>query len=253
MDNHFKIIVPLYNIEKWATRMIRSIKLQDYENYECILINDLSSDNSLDIIKRETRGDKRFTIINNEEKKYVLKNIIEAISSSSPNKEDIIVILDGDDWFAKKSVLSTLNKTYNTTECWLTYGSYVEYPSGAPGKFSRKVPNHVVENNLFRDSAWSTSHLRSWKFAVWENIVYEESFVEIDPIVENNHFCNCWDLAYMFPLLELAGSKTHFIDEILYVYNRDNPLNVDKLNHDIQLKMEQKIRGMKKYSPLSSI
>ena len=57
----------------------------------------------------------------------------------------------------------------------------------------------------------------------------------------------------MFPLLELAGSKTHFIDEILYVYNRDNPLNVDKLNHDIQLKMEQKIRGMKKYSPLSSI
>ena len=51
MDNHFKIIVPLYNIEKWAIRMIRSIKLQDYENYECILVNDLSSDNSLETIE----------------------------------------------------------------------------------------------------------------------------------------------------------------------------------------------------------
>tara|TARA_R110002110_G_scaffold16876_2_gene72450 strand:+ start:23 stop:784 length:762 start_codon:yes stop_codon:yes gene_type:complete len=253
MGNHFKIIVPLYNIEKWAIRMIRSIKLQDYENYECILVNDLSSDNSLEIIKKEVGDDRRFKIIDNEEKKYVLRNIIEALASSSPEKEDIIVILDGDDWFAKKNVLSTLNSIYNTTECWLTYGSYVEYPSGALGKFSKKVPDHVVEKNLFRDSAWSTSHLRSWRFAIWEHINYEESFVETDPIVENNHFCNCWDLAYMFPLLELAGSKIHFIKEVLYVYNRDNPLNVDKLNHNIQLQMEQKIRNMKKYFPLRNI
>ena len=50
MDNHFKIIVPLYNVEKWIKRCLRSIKLQTYKNFECIIIDDISTDNSVSII-----------------------------------------------------------------------------------------------------------------------------------------------------------------------------------------------------------
>ena len=253
MDNHFKIIVPFYNIEKWAKIMIRSIRAQDYKNFECILINDISTDNSINIIEKEIDNDSRFKIINNEVKKYVLKNICDSLVFLDPNKEDVIIILDGDDWFAKPSVLSTLNNTYIKEGCWLTYGSYIEYPSRARGKFAKQIPKHIIENNLIRQSPWMTSHLKSWKFALWENVDFQKSFVESNPLVEEDYFHYCWDLAYMFPLLELAGNKSHFIKEILYVYNRDNPLNVDKMDHSIQLQMEQKIRNMEKYSPLKEL
>ena len=244
MANHFKIIVPFYNVEQWIKMTIKSAQLQEYKDFECNLVDDIS---------KEIKGDDRFTIVRNKEKKYVLKNISDAISLSNPSKDDIIVILDGDDWFASKDVLSILNKVYDKNDCWLTYGSYIEHPSNTRGKFARKVPQQIVDNNLFRDSPWMTSHLRTWKYGLWKKLDQQRSFIEPDVIIAGNHFANCWDLAYMFPLLELAGPKIHFISDIMYVYNRQNPLNVDKLDHNLQLTMEQKIRSMEKYNPLRKL
>jgi len=245
--NHFKIIIPFYNVEQWINLTLNSVKLQDYHNFECILIDDMSTDGSKDIVLKYTKNDERFKFVENKEKKYVLKNICEAIDLCAPKKEDVIVILDGDDWFAKKNVLSILNEIYNREKCWLTYGSYIEYPLNNKGKFARKVPKEIIEQNMFRESPWMTSHLRSWKYGLWVHIDQARSFREPDPADINNHFAFCWDLAYMFPLLELAGPKIHYIEDVLYVYNRQNPLNVDKIKHKIQLDMEIKIRNMTKY------
>ena len=217
------------------------------------MINDMSTDNTSDILFQEVGKDPRFTIIDNKVKKYVLRNICAAIELSNPDDENIIVMLDGDDWFARKDVLTILNKIYEEKECLLTYGSYVEYPSAIKGKFAREVPHHIVDNNLFRESEWMTSHLRTWKYKLWKNIDQERSFTEPAATQENNHFANCWDLAYMFPLLELAGKRGSYIPDVLYVYNRQNPLNVDKLDNNLQLYMEQKIRNMEKYQPLDNI
>jgi len=253
MDQHFKIIVPFYNVENWIRNTIRSTRAQDYKNFQCILINDISTDSTLAIAEEEVGDDPRFSIIDNKQKKYVLQNFIDGIEFSNPGKEDVIVTLDGDDWFARKDALSILEKTYREKDCWLTYGSYVEYPSSIRGKFSTQVPDSIIENNTFRESPWMTSHLRSWKYGLWEKIDKERSFVEPDAIDENNHFANCWDLAYMFPLVELAAKRMEYVEELLYVYNRKNPLNVDKLDHTSQLRMEQKIRGMEKYEPLKKL
>jgi len=252
-NNHFKIIVPFYNVEEWIRITLRSVQLQDYENFECILIDDVSTDNSRNIAQELVGNDKRFKIIENKTKKYVLKNVCNAIELSNPDREDVVVILDGDDWFAGGNVLSTLNETYNKEKCWLTYGSYMEYPSRMKGKFAQKIPEEIISRNLFRESPWMTSHLRSWKYGLWEHVDQKRSFIEPDPIDNNNHFSFCWDLAYMFPLLELAGNKVHYIPDVLYVYNRQNPLNVDKIEHQTQLKMEQKIRNMEKYNSLEKI
>ena len=60
MSNHFKIIIPFYNVEKWIKICIRSVKAQDYNDYECILIDDISTDKSAAIAKKEIGTDKRF-------------------------------------------------------------------------------------------------------------------------------------------------------------------------------------------------
>ena len=57
----------------------------------------------------------------------------------------------------------------------------------------------------------------------------------------------------MFPLIELAGKRSHYIPDILYVYNRANPLNVDKVERQLQLQTETLIRNMTPYEPLKEI
>ena len=48
----FSVIIPVYNAEKYIERAIDSIVKQDYRDYEMILINDGSTDRSLEIIQR---------------------------------------------------------------------------------------------------------------------------------------------------------------------------------------------------------
>ncbi len=64
----------------------------------------------------------------------------------------------------------------------------------------------------------------------------------------NGVFCDgAWDMVFMFPMLEMAGFKSKFIEDVVYIYNRNNPLNEDKVNHRKIYESEKRIRSMKKY------
>ena len=43
-DNHFTVLVPAYNVEKWAERNISSVIEQDYTNYDIAFIDDCSTE-----------------------------------------------------------------------------------------------------------------------------------------------------------------------------------------------------------------
>jgi len=157
MVNSFKVFVPFYNVENWIKKTIRSIKRQDYDHYECILVDDMSTDNSAQIAEQEISGDDRFKLIKNTEKKYVLKNLADTITRFNPNDEDVIVVVDGDDWLSRKDALTLLKNIYEQEECWLTYGSYLEYPAMQRGKFAKKIPDEIIERNEIRRYPWVTA------------------------------------------------------------------------------------------------
>ena len=242
MDNHFKIIIPLYNVEEWISTTIASVRAQTYKNFQCILLNDISTDNTREVIEKAIEGDDRFLLVNNTEKAYALKNIYDGIRLSNPDAEDIVVTLDGDDWLANASVLSYLNDFYNEEGCWLTYGSYVEYPSMLRGKFARQIPQAIVDTSLYRISEWMSSHLRTFKVHLWNRIKVEDLKDS-----EGKFYQMTWDLSFMFPMLEMSGNRHRFIERPLYVYNRTNPLNDDKVNHHLQLRLEKEIRAKPQY------
>ena len=58
------------------------------------------------------------------------------------------------------------------------------------------------------------------------------------------------DLPVMFPMLEMAEERSAFIEEIVHVYNRDNPLNEDKVNHGLQNSIALEVRNKPKYPRL---
>lgn len=62
-DNKVSVVVPIYNVEKYLNRCLQSIINQSYKNIEIILVNDGSTDNSLQIAEEEEKNDSRIKII----------------------------------------------------------------------------------------------------------------------------------------------------------------------------------------------
>lgn len=87
------IIIPVYNQEKYLAETLNSVINQNYSNWECILVNDGSSDDSVAVINKYVAQDNRFHFINSENKgvsharNLALKQV----------KGDFILFLDGDD------------------------------------------------------------------------------------------------------------------------------------------------------------
>jgi len=243
--NHYKIIIPFYNVEKWIKTTISSVKYQTYNNFECILINDMSTDRTKEFVLKHIDNDSRFKLIDNKEKKYALQNYCLGIEASNPSPEDIIVNIDGDDWLYDNNVLQVLNNYYDNGSCLMTYGSYNEFPTNNIGRYSKQIPKHIVDNNLYRNYEWSSSHLRTYKYSLW-NKINKKDFLDLN----NKFYKITCDLAIMFPMLEMAGHKAKYVKEILYTYNVINPLNDHKLNNIEQTRIEKEIRGKQKYGLL---
>ena len=66
MDNLISVIVPIYNVEKYLDRCIKSIINQSYTNLEIILVNDGSTDKCGEICDKWKEKDKRIKVIHKE-------------------------------------------------------------------------------------------------------------------------------------------------------------------------------------------
>ena len=64
--DRISVIVPIYNVEKWVSRCVRSIMAQTYPHLEIILVDDGSTDNSLSIINALAKEDDRIRVIHKE-------------------------------------------------------------------------------------------------------------------------------------------------------------------------------------------
>ena len=241
-DQKFKIIVPFYNVENYISKCIQSVKLQNYDKFECFLVDDQSSDNSYEVAKLAIDEDSRFHLVRSSEKKYALGNIAKAIENAKCSDNDVIILLDGDDWLASTNVLSTLAETYDHEDCLLTYGSYVYDPYGRRGVEPSKYPSEVIENNSFRKDRWRASHLRSFKYLIWDKLNHDDL-----KDAKGGYYKMAYDQAIMLPLLEMSAERSVYIEDTLYVYNKNNPLNVDKIKAQEQASTAQEIREKIKY------
>ena len=95
------VVIPIYNCEKTIKRAIRSIQNQNISDFEIILVNDLSTDNSSIIIEHLQKEDQRIKIINNKKNMGTLyTRCIGTLSA----KGKYIFPLDNDDMFLDKDV-----------------------------------------------------------------------------------------------------------------------------------------------------
>lgn len=106
----FSIVIPVYNVEKYIAKCLDSIQSQTYDNYEVIIVNDGTKDNSVDVINKYL-SDSRFTLYSKENgglsdaRNYGVKYV----------KGDYIIFVDSDDYI-DKHLLANLNDILSKKE-----------------------------------------------------------------------------------------------------------------------------------------
>ncbi len=247
-NNHISIVISTRNASQYIEKCMESAISQDYPDYEIIFIDAQSTDDTFERAKTFETRFQNLKTIKNEQRKYQGENILIGTQLSKPNS--IIITLDGDDWLPHDSVLYRVNLEYIKHNCWMSYGQYIEHPYRDVSYHYHEYPKEVRENKTFRQYKWLASHLRTFRRELFLKINPEDmkdpttgDFVSMAP-----------DLSFQFPMLEMCGvDKSRYIPDILYVYNRENPLNESKVNQGEIDRIEKLLRSKKPYETLTEL
>jgi glycosyltransferase involved in cell wall biosynthesis len=245
-NNKFIIIMPSYNVAKWVGLSLETLKNQSYKNFECVFVDDCSKDDTVNVVKKHIEGDDRFHLITNDKNNgSALANHIKAFDYINPDDEDIIVRVDGDDWLSSVFSLEYLNHVYNNDEIWMTYGTYQIFPSMEVGDHQCiKLPKQIHNNRSYRKGPHVFSHLRTHKAFLFKAIDRDDM---IDPNT-NDYYAEAEDCAHLFAIAEMCGEEHMYCcEDILYILNRENPLNDGKIAMQKQKDNEEAIRSLKVY------
>lgn len=240
----FKIIIAAYNCDKWIENNLNALLKQKFTDWDAVVLDDCSSDSTPERIKKFTVGHTNIKAIFNSNRIGALHNQVIGIEHLQPEDEDVIIIIDGDDWLKNENSLSIVAKTYGESDVWMTYGNYEIYPSGKKGGTCMPIPPDYNP----RISKWIFSHLRTFKFFLYKNLSRDDfRFTGTDVF-----YMTSGDGAIMRPLAEFAGEEhIGFIDKPLLVYNFINPLGVGKVHKSLMSKCAGDIKKKMPYTKIT--
>jgi glycosyltransferase involved in cell wall biosynthesis len=205
-----------------------------------IITDDMSSDNSKAIVKDLIKDDPRFILIENQTKFYQPGNYWQISRLPFVDDEDILVTLDGDDWFPDVNALGRVFGYYFRTNFLMSFGQFIQYHG--ENNYSSGFTCAPDFNNL-RGSAWTTSHLRTFKAKVFRKILEEDL-----RSASGNFWEVTGDQAIIYPMLEMVGKENvYFTNDINYVYNVETDLNDFKVNSGMQQEYANLIRAKQRY------
>lgn len=205
------VIIPIYNKSAFINKAINSVLSQSFKSFELIIVNDGSTDNSLEVV--EGFNDERIRVIN---------QINSGVSTARNNgvkaaKYNYIAFLDADDWW-HKDFLTEMHQLINTyTEACLYASNY-----------------YIVKNDNFRkaplglavdfDHGYINYHaVYSKNFCMPINssctIIYKPLFERLGGFNAYLKFGEDFDLWFRFSLM----GKVAYLNKYLSYYNQDVP------------------------------
>ncbi len=276
--NKIKVIIPFYNPGDFLDMCVNSILTQDYDNYEVLFIDDCSSDGSYDkipacIYKTNADGTPELDVDGHpiiesqhpileitkcknvmawraSERNTALPNIHNGVVNFCTDPNDIVVLLDGDDWLLNKNSLSFINDYYNENDCWIMYGS----SKWTDGRQCCSRPYSKDEFPKLRNLPFKVSHIRTFRAGIYHEIIKQDPNLNCFKDKNGNWYTMTYDVAIFFPLLEIAGfDKVKHNEKPLYVYNRNNPISDDRVNQQLQWDIHTEISQKPHFTQLSEL
>ena len=210
------IIIPVYNTPKLdLERCLNSILNQTYNNYEIVLVDDMSTDNSLKIEREYANTYPRIRLVELKQKRYNGGARNEGYLHVSDDV-DYIFCVDSDDWLYDKDSLKKINIALRMDPDVLFVG-LAEYDGTITINDSR-IPNYIDKYEAIE--GWSgVGKVIKKELATRQECLYDEGTLKED---RNQHFKICINMKD-FALLS----------EPVYVWNRTNTKSVTTIRDKV--------------------
>ncbi len=160
------VIVTCYNLARFLPRALDSIIVQTFKDWECIVVNDASPDNTIDVVQDYSLKDPRIKILTNETNQYLAGALNAGIAKA---KGQYIIPIDADNELAPNSLAILSEALDRDRELMIVYGS-MEIVEEADGKrYTSSWPpetfnysdqmqhrNQISSTAMFRKRVWQT-------------------------------------------------------------------------------------------------
>ena len=209
------IIVPVYNCEKYIDRCIKSLIGQTYKNLEIIIINDGSTDNSLEIIRKYEKKDTRIKLIDkNNEGVSVARNF--GIKHANGK---YLTFVDADDWLELNAIeiYHNVMLEYNVDvvrgNYYLNKNAESIYKKGKMYEFSNKFfDSKGIQEKVVKRFLLSKKSITNFVM-----LLFIRTEIVKDIIHFNEHLFMMEDVAYYFELFQ-SINNIYFLDYPQYHY-----------------------------------
>ena len=145
----FSIITPIYNGQEYIFNYINTLKKQTFTNWESIIIDDNSTDNTLNLILENTKDDERFIITTQDKKKLVKGPYLARNKGLKNAKGEYICFLDIDDFWQPDKLQRHVDIIKENSKIKLIYGSYIrQYKNSKRQKIRRPLLIKGLRNTM---------------------------------------------------------------------------------------------------------
>jgi glycosyltransferase involved in cell wall biosynthesis len=241
-----RIIVNCGPCEEFIATCLTSVREQVFAEWRAYVTVDPCGDRTFEEALSARCGDRRIEVTRNPVRRFAMLNLKLAIERSQAHPDDVIVVLDGDDWFSTPNALQTIDETYRRFDCWITYGSWIADRQDIEPDRRGMWPAYPENTNDFRTADWRATAVRTWKKWLWD-LIDDRDFRDR----ERNYFRVTEDQAVMLPMLEMSGTdRARHIPETLMVYNRSSPHACGLTRCEEMLSNSRYIRALPPYPRL---
>lgn len=190
-DLRFSVIMCCYNLEKIVNVAIESVLNQTFENYELILVNDGSTDNTINTLRKfEKRSNGKIKIIDNKKNMGLSASRNIAIKQA---KGEYIVHLDGDDTLYDRNTLAKVDATIGNRTLDIVYFG-VQYVGGGNKLYLPNAQNSTIQARIVCDmhfavasKVWRKEFLRENNLKFIEGMYYEDMVYSIKAAIKAKH------------------------------------------------------------------
>ena len=216
-DYKFCIIIPNYNNDHgeykgktFLQNCIDSVLNQTYKNFEIIIIDDMSTDTSVETVENYVEKDKRVHLIRNNRKRYNGGSRNVGIEYAMNNLDfDYFAMLDSDDWFKDNEVLQKIND--NLWDCELMLlGLEMIFPDGTTQTKINEYDNYQ-DFFICDNKTWCTA---------WCRVIRK------DKIIYFPESCIMEDRSWSYEQADnICFENIRNLKQPLYIWNRMNTTN----------------------------
>lgn len=194
----FSILIPTFNSSKTIQDTINSITLQKFTNYEIIVIDNNSTDHTIQILKKNKLSNIKFIIEKDD-------GIYDAINKGILNaRGDIISLLHSNDVYYNSCVLKNISEIFNHEKADIVYGDLIYVKKNNLNKIIRYWKcSSFYPGRFFK--AWHPPHPT---FFVKKKIYNKYGLYK-------NNIGNSADVELMYRFLEINKISSFYINKIL--------------------------------------